>query len=420
MNRELEFGQLDTEGDSELQLLLIGVDMHTMSLADRQHLALRAEKRRTFCALIRSSTVSELLVLSTCQRTEILLATTSQSAALVVERVCSNWAGVSGYSPLVLKRRIRYSCGSAAKHQLLRIATGLDSRVQGELGIYEQVLNALNRAKEEQSIGSFLELQVEAILKHAKRIRRQSGLAQQRHLFERHVLTYVQRYLPDVGTVLVLGSGRQAKRLTRYLHDAGKLRVLCSCGVHAAYEYSPSSIKEGTTPLARALDEASLIISTMVSDKAEEFAVAARGFAERSDNALRRRVVLDLSLPRSIAPSVATMLGAALLTIDDVLKEQVVISPEHLSSIFQAEMLFHETVRKSHSKHAEQHQRERNCAMWRALHELEQLERLRTERRLRQLGFSREDRAQLDLVLQSFARSLLGRVLHRFGPAEVS
>ncbi|MCX7144787.1 MAG: glutamyl-tRNA reductase, partial [Sulfuritalea sp.] len=134
-----------------MQLFALGINHHTAPLAVREQVAFDPSRMAlALHDLLRTKTVREAAILSTCNRTELYCAAeNSQSAA--------DWlAEYHSLSPQKIQPYLYQHPQKDAVRHMFRVAAGLDSMVLGEPQILGQMKQAARAAEEAGTLGTLL------------------------------------------------------------------------------------------------------------------------------------------------------------------------------------------------------------------------------------------------------------------------
>ncbi|MGZ4149097.1 MAG: glutamyl-tRNA reductase [Actinomycetota bacterium] len=259
--------------------------------------------------LLRAPDVKEALVLSTCNRTEIYawvndpVAATSQ-VRLFLEDLKDLPIGWT-------EARAHVLIGDDVIRHVFQVTAGLDSMVLGESEIQGQVRKAYKEAAAMGAVGPHLHGLFRWALEAGKRVRHATGLARATDSFPKAAHRALDVMLKGIATkeVLVVGNGRMAIASLRQLaHE--RVRVGVVARRLEAAEGLAAEFGAFALPI-HALQDA------MIAADAVVFATSAReplvdaGVLERVLTARQGRpfVVVDLGLPRNVAPEVAALDG---------------------------------------------------------------------------------------------------------------
>ncbi|MBM3776172.1 MAG: glutamyl-tRNA reductase, partial [Acidobacteria bacterium] len=148
-----------------MKLVLVGVSHRTAPVEVRERLAIPESRlAEALRSLKAQAGVLEVMVLSTCNRVEVLVA---------AEDACEPVIPLEAGEPHVY----RYE-GREALHHLFRVAASLDSMVVGEPQILGQLKKAYAAAKHQGALGGWLDALVARSFGVAKRVRSETGLGQ--------------------------------------------------------------------------------------------------------------------------------------------------------------------------------------------------------------------------------------------------
>jgi glutamyl-tRNA reductase len=296
-------------------LVLVGLSHRTAQVAVRERYVVAAADLPAALGALRGvEGVEEALVLSTCNRTEALVATTRpESAALAVRtQLFRNAAAGEVYE----------WHGAQALFHVLRVAAGLDSLVVGESEVLGQLKRAAEVAREQGALGAQLESLVARALHAGKRVRAETELGQGTLSVARVGVDVARRALGHFSNkrALVVGAGETGVLVARHLKGLG-VQSLCFANRTAqrAHEAAAEFDAEacGLEDLRARIAACDLLVACVEGQGA---LIERAHFDAR---ALQRRdlplVVLDLSVPRAVDSAVAEVARNVLLyDLDDL------------------------------------------------------------------------------------------------------
>jgi glutamyl-tRNA reductase len=185
---------------------------HRSAPADfRRSARLSEEGARSVISSLSKLQNPDLLVLSTCNRTEIYSFGFERDTDVIA------LAQATGLDEHALRRNGYWLCGHEAVRHLFGVASGLDSAILGEHEILGQLKRAYALSKETEAISGPLDRLMQQVFRVAKRVRAESGLA-------RGVLSYGALALKKAAnlsgglqgkTILILGAGQIAEQLAK-------------------------------------------------------------------------------------------------------------------------------------------------------------------------------------------------------------
>jgi glutamyl-tRNA reductase len=264
--------------------------------------------------------VTEAVVLSTCNRTEVYA---------VVERFHAAYQDIRNFlSELAFLPPEAFSDhlyahydGEAAAH-LFRVAAGLDSAVLGESEILGQVKVAWERAKDEDAAGSSLNMLFRHALEVGKRARTETGIARKvTSVSQAAVAMATERLGPLVGRrILVLGAGDMGEGMVAALSGSGAgSEVLVANRTWTKAEELADKVGGRAVhldDLPTALAGVDLLLtSTGATSIMLELGDLAPVMQDRPERPL---LIVDIAVPRDVDPAVADVPGVTLLDMDDL------------------------------------------------------------------------------------------------------
>ncbi len=302
-------------------LVLVGMNHRTAPVALRERAAFPAkELAEALGALARATRGAEAVILSTCNRVEVIAFSDADSdgsgLAEDIERFIAESRGIAPKSLAPLLYRLR---GREAIAHLFRVAASLDSMVPGESQILSQVKEAYQAASDGGFTGKHLNVLFQWAFRAGKRVHTDTGLARRRASVSSVAVDLAREALGDLSrrTALVLGAGETGSLALESLVEAGigKLivtsrtaprakRVAEKCGGRAA------AWKDRKKHLA----SADLVIA---STSAKEYVVTPGDLEGRGARAL---VIIDIAVPRNVDPAAGGLAGVRLYNIDDLEK----------------------------------------------------------------------------------------------------
>jgi len=305
-----------------VSVVVIGLQHKQAPLSLLEAVALGdADLHKVLTDLSHRRNLQEMVVLSTCLRTEVYAVVDRfHDAVAEVYEVLSDQSGVS-VEELAAHATVRFD-DDVTSH-LFSVAAGLESTVLGESEVIGQVRRAFEQAKEQGVCGPVLSALFQHALQTGKRVRTETGITRGTTSFA-HAAVTVARGEGGDGLrdkrVVVVGAGGMG---------VGVSRALCDIPSGAA----PRSIVVVNRSLARAQDlvreagesaklragslegvhselaEADVVLTAVA---AESHVLTAAHFSGVAHPTL----VIDLGVPRNVDPIVGTLAPVTLLDMD--------------------------------------------------------------------------------------------------------
>jgi glutamyl-tRNA reductase len=300
-----------------MNIFVAGLSYRTAPVAVREKLAVQpARLRCQGCRLKIAGGLSEVVVLSTCNRVEIYGAAPE---AGISARQLARWFEQEG---------IDFSAygyiqeGTQAAQHLFCVVSGLDSMVIGETEIAGQVKQAYLAAQEMKLTGRMLNRVFQTAFQTAKEIRTRThigrGATSVGSVAVELAGRIFDRDLSDK-TVMIIGAGKMGEACVRHLNKQGARSVLVSNRTFdraqaLAAEFGGRAIQ--FEDCLAAMAEADIVVSStgcpqVILNRAD----VARVMAARPGRAL---VLIDIAVPRDIAADVQQLDNVFLYDVDDL------------------------------------------------------------------------------------------------------
>ena len=303
-----------------MTLLVLGLSHKTAPVEQREKAALTDEGMRSLLRELREEeSVTEVVALSTCNRTEIYAAAVDPGTAEdVVARSLVTHSQISPDELACARYLLRDERAAA---QLFRVASSLDSMVVGESEIQGQVRAAWELATEEETSGPMLNRLFRQALEVGKQVRTETRIAAGPTSVSAVAVELAEEVLDDLPgcSVLVIGAGKMAEATALALvrHEVREV-VVANRTVGTARELAARVGGRGVgfDRLAQELEAADIVISSTDAPHA----ILRRADLEPvvTARAGRPMVIVDIAVPRDVEASAAELEGVCLFDIDDL------------------------------------------------------------------------------------------------------
>lgn len=262
--------------------------------------------------------VSEVMILSTCNRTEIYCSATDCMEPSVI----SQW--LADYHQLdtqLLDSSTYHLANEQAVQHAMRVACGLDSLVLGEPQILGQMKTAYAVAQESGTVGSSLGRLFRQTFSMAKRVRTNTAIGENPVSVAFAAVRMAQHIFADMhnSTALLIGAGETIELVARHLKQAGVNQIIVANRTLAraqslAEEFNAQAILLEDIPAA--LVQADIVISSTASP----LPILGKGMVERALKKRRHQpmFMVDIAVPRDIEEEVSELTDVYLYTVDDL------------------------------------------------------------------------------------------------------
>ncbi|QYG94839.1 glutamyl-tRNA reductase [Iamia sp. SCSIO 61187] len=274
---------------------------------------------KVLVALATCDHVTEAVVVSTCNRTEVYLVAERFHAAY--QEVRDVLAELAHVAPEDFADHLYVHYDDEAVRHLFRVVAGLDSDVLGDTEVLSQVRGAWTTAVDEGTVGPSLNLLFRHAVETGKRARTETGIASGTASVSHAAVEMAAERLGTVAgrTVLVIGAGTIGRSMATALKGAGAERVLVANRTAERAAALAADIDGEVVPLSQldsALAECDVLLtSTGATSVIIDHAELESALARRDSDPL---LVVDVAVPRDVDPSVGELPGVTLLDIDDL------------------------------------------------------------------------------------------------------
>ncbi|MBF9239307.1 glutamyl-tRNA reductase [Hymenobacter sp. BT683] len=311
--------------------------------AVREQLALSEPAcRALLITLNKGLGLTDVLVLSTCNRTEIYYcADQDQSGAILDE-----WARIKHFpSPARLAPYFISLTGAAAVQHLFEVAMGLDAQVIGDQQISHQVKQAYQWSADADTAGPFLHRLLHTVFFTHKRVRQETGFCDGTASVAYAALQLVEdltAHLPSP-RVLLLGAGDFGADVARYFAANPRFAHVTICNRTRARAEAVAA--ECGLPvldfadLARGIQAADVVISS-VAAPSPLITPELLG----NQPVLSHKYLVDLSMPHSIAATVETVPGVLLYPLEAIQSKASAALERRLAAVPQVRAIIAESV----------------------------------------------------------------------------
>ena len=299
-----------------MPLLVVGINHHSAPVDVRERLAVSEHSLPAALSdLLTLPGVAEGAVLSTCNRTEVYVASDSPEDAL------ADWlAGWHGLGRHEFDGHLySYREGAAARH-LFSVAAGLDSMIVGEPDIQRQVRTALDAAQGAGTAGALVNRLFQDALQCGKKVRTDTGLARGAFSIGAAAVDLATQIFGDTltgRTVLVLGAGKMSETTARHLQARGAPAIVVA---NRTYEKAQSlaSLFGGSAHRFDDLPQLLTQADIVVCSTAAPHPVVTREGVRQALRARRGRplFLIDIAVPRDVESSVDELDTVYLYNID--------------------------------------------------------------------------------------------------------
>jgi len=392
-----------------MTLTLIGVNHKTAPIALRERIAIsREDLPETTRALAATPGVTECMIVSTCNRVELLAAMDSSEVSL--SGFLESQFGVNAAE--IKPHLYEYRDNEAISH-LFRMAASLDSMVVGEPQILGQVKEAFAVAKASGTVAGQLEHLLQSAFAAAKRARTETGIGSNSVSIASVAVDLARKIFGSLQgrTVFLVGAGKMSELAARHLVQQGASTILVTNRTlerarRMAEEFDGEVIPQIVPfeQLYEAASGADIVISSTGAPHHIFRPEHGQVFLQRRRN--RPMFFIDIAVPRDVDPAMNNMDGMFVYDIDDLQQVAAAHMEERSREAMDAETLIAAEVERFHQRQRTVNLAPAIVALQRKAEEIRQSELHRIHARL---GTLTPEQAA---AVEALTRGLVNKFLH--------
>jgi glutamyl-tRNA reductase len=312
-----------------MTVLVLGLSHRTAPVSVLERTAVPVDDiRKTLDELHRAETISEVLLLSTCNRVEVYAVVEAFHGGLsVIGQVLSDHSGM-GLGDLTKYAYVRYA--EAAVEHLFAVASGLDSAVIGEQQVLGQVRRAYGAAEANHTVGRTLHELAQRALSVGKRVHNETAIDEAGASVVSVALGMADGKLNGLAgrRAVVIGAGAMGALSAKHLVRAGVERVhIVNRTLPRAKKLADKIRELGVVAdafpfdhLTPVLTDADVVVScTGAVRPVVSLADVHRGLAHGQEP--KQLVICDLGMPRNVDPAVAGLPGVYVVDMDRIQRD---------------------------------------------------------------------------------------------------
>lgn len=300
-----------------MQIQLIGLNHKTAPIKLREKLVFANDMLTQALLELKEKMSSDILILSTCNRTEIYQSA-SDSKTLIT------WlAKFHNIKEMNLKPHLYTFKNEAAFSHACRVAAGLDSMILGETQILGQMKQALKQSEFVGGQGKNIAIFFQKVFETAKLVRTKTGIGASSTTVASTILKVADKIYGKSNNVNILfvGAGEMTELCCKYFSANNKKKLTIA----------NRSIKNGMA-LAKKVGGHPMLIGDIhhtmhsfdivISSTSSQLPIIGLGMIEKAIRLRKHKpmLLIDLAIPRDIEPEVAELDDIFLYTFDDLAK----------------------------------------------------------------------------------------------------
>ncbi|MHB1677491.1 MAG: glutamyl-tRNA reductase [Sulfuriferula sp.] len=299
-----------------MQLLAFGINHQTAPLQIREQVAFHVERMEAALRdFVKTGTVKEAAILSTCNRTEVYCNAVDRSAAF-------DWlAHYHQISRLSIDPYLYALPNTDAARHAFRVASGLDSMVLGETQILGQMRQAARIADQAGTLGIVLHKLFQQTFAVAKDVRTTTEIGASSVSMAAAAVRLAERIFPSIAeqNVLFIGAGEMIELCAAHFGARHPKHMLVANRT-VARAAALADRYQGAAIALSELPEHLANYDIVVTCTASPLPILGKGMVERALKARRHRPIfmVDLAVPRDIEAEVSELSDVFLYSVDDL------------------------------------------------------------------------------------------------------
>jgi glutamyl-tRNA reductase len=392
-----------------MTLTLIGVNHKTAPIALRERVAIgRDELAEATRALAATPGVAECMIVSTCNRVELLAALEAPEAP--VAGFLSSYFGIE--ASVLSPHLYEYRDKEAVSH-LFRMAASLDSMVVGEPQILGQVKEAFAVARSAGTVAGQLEHLLQSAFAAAKKARTETGIGSNSVSIASVAVDLARKIFGSLEgrTVFLVGAGKMSELAARHLVQQGAGAILVSNRTAERARRLAVELEGRVVPeviefeqLYEAASRADIVISSTGAPHPIFRPEHGHAFLHKRRN--RPIFFIDIAVPRDVDPEMNKLDGIFVYDIDDLQQVAAAHMEERSRQAVDAETLIASEVERFHLRRRTINAAPAIVALQRKAEEIRVAEIERIHSRLGSLT------AEQLAAVEALTRGLVNKFLH--------
>ncbi len=305
-----------------MEILIVGLSHKTAPLDIRETVSF-SEKNMDegVRALVECPSVSEGLIVSTCNRVEVYSATPKKKVEEAMDEIIRFLADFHNVSREKLDPHIYTMTGQESVGHIFRVASSLDSMVVGEPQILGQVKEAFGCAANAQATGNILNRLLHKAFSVAKRVRSETRIATSAVSISFAAVELAKKIFGELSgkTVMLIGAGEMAELAARHLLNNGIEHIIVANRTYENAVKLAEDFKGSAVPfeeLAQQMELADIIISSTGAPGIIIEKSMVKEVIKKRRN--RPMFFIDIAVPRDIDPGINQLENVYAYDIDDL------------------------------------------------------------------------------------------------------
>ena len=293
-----------------IQYCVVGLSHKSADLTIRGNFSLNKDQIEKLLAKAKEDGLQELIVISTCNRTELMGIV--HDPKILVDYLCS-FSG--GEVSVFLQKGYVLRDRNALDH-VFRVGCGLDSQIIGDFEIIGQLKRGFSNSKKQQMVNGFSERLVNAVIQSSKRIKTETKLSSGATSVSFASVHYILEHVKQVSkkNILLFGTGKIGRNTCENLikHTENDQIVLVNRSQESAQRVAGkfNLVVKKIGELESEIAHSDIVI---VATGANDITLEASMIPKE-----KPLLILDLSVPSNVDPQINDLDNVTLINIDEL------------------------------------------------------------------------------------------------------
>ncbi|MFC2014751.1 glutamyl-tRNA reductase [Chloroflexota bacterium] len=386
-----------------MNISLVGVNHNTAPITIREKMAISAEQLENSLLILRHY-VPHGVILSTCNRTEVY-AVGSYPAEEAIINFLNTMTGVSFVD---LLPHIYLRENKTAFRHLFRIASGLDSMIIGEYEVLGQIRQALEAAENANMVTSPLRHVFQSAIRAGRQVREETGISRSALSVSSVAVDLAAKIVNELDSckMMVIGAGEAGELVAKVAKERGVSRIVIANRTReraAALVNTLGGISTDLNNLSEELSDIDIVVTCAgAAEHIMDINLVRDVMRDRSDSPL---VIIDIGVPRNVAPEVKRIDNVFLYNIDDLTNISELNRQQRTDEVYKAEQVVTAEVNKCISEWSAFDTRPIITALMKKAEDIRNQQLNRTIKKLRPL--SDEEQYSLEAMTKSIITKIL-------------
>ncbi|MCC6394800.1 MAG: glutamyl-tRNA reductase [Bryobacterales bacterium] len=385
---------------------ITGLNHRTAPVEVRERVAFPAQQLGEALGLLVQAGVSEGMILSTCNRVEVVISLDEGDGQTIVEQFLEQTRQMP--RNLLSPHLYHYQGRDAIRH-LFRVAASLDSMVVGEPQILGQLKDAYAAAKSSGALNGFLDGLMTRAFSVAKRVRTETEIGQNAVSVSYAAVELAREIFGNLNgrAILLIGAGKMSELAARHLHRAGASQIYVTNRTEEKAREMAGLFQGKAVPYEQFAAMLPAVDIVITSSGAPHYVLTREMMKDVMHQRRNRPIFLiDIAVPRNIDPQINKVDNVFLYDIDDMGRVVEQNRRSRQAEADDAERIIEEEVEKMLARLREREVTPTIVSLQSQLEQIRQSELDRVRAKLGTLTRQQEE------AVDALTKGILGKIAH--------